>query len=188
MDDNKTVVPYDKNTKEFIGADEAIHYIKTGQMEAYEIFAPKHPWSRPEFVSSSTYPEGGFGDFSGNENTDPIPYLNLRDLNKFLDAGIKFDHHVFVKNAIDIAYDAPAISKIIFNNGAKECVTEKDKVQLEKLARKTGASCYQELLSIVDEELKNRSEPQPHSFREKISGLRDKFLGNKNSNDINLRM
>lgn len=185
MNNENTIVPYNKNTKDYFGADEAIHYIQSGQIEAYEIFAPKQTWNRPEFVSKFTFPEGGIDDFSGNENTDSIPYLNHRDLKKFLDAGIKFDHHVFTKNAIDIAPYEISISKQLMENGAKECVTKADQKRLEKLVKKNpDDNSYQQLLSIVNEELDSRPALEPHSLKDKILELREKFIGNKNTNSI----
>ncbi|MHA6897980.1 hypothetical protein [Ralstonia pseudosolanacearum] len=184
------IVAYTDNKNDSLTSDEVIHYIKTGQMKVSEILKPKS-W-RAEFYSDDIALE----DTSWMRNLDflstgesaigkVIKCLSEYHTKEFAKAGIKFNDAVFSKNAIDIAPYRPQVTKLLLENGAKECVTAKDREKIAHYVEKyPDRENLKEIFSIIDEELKSRPALEPHSLKDKILELREKFIGNKNTNSI----
>lgn len=118
-----------------------------------------------------------------------IDCLSEEDTKKFIEAGIRFNDPVFVKNAIDIAPYRPQVSKMLLENGAKEYVIVKDREQISHYIEKyPNREYFKEIFSVIDEELKSRPVVEPHSLKEKIHNLREKFLSHKTDNTNKLKM
>ena len=161
MTKNTKIPNYLDNKNSWMDVDTVIDYIKTKQIEPYEMFIKRKPDS-PTLGTS----------------------FEVEDIEKLIGAGVVFDHPIFAKKATTYRFHSEAACMLMLKNGAAKHITDETYHELVMdimINRGITSPGFDEVLDFVEKVVKEKEQlgPSKNSISTDNIGANDSMVEGK---------